>query len=85
MKFRTWLLACLSLIILVQNSSAYSPETQTGTIRPTLKIEQVFYNTNSQIYHNLNCIWAKKCTKNCILLDKSEAMTRGRACKVCGG
>lgn len=45
----------------------------------------VKYNKNSHIYHKHSCEWAKKCTKNCIHIDSSEAKRRGRPCKVCGG
>jgi hypothetical protein len=46
----------------------------------------VYYNTNSHIYHKHNCKHAKKCTKNCITIDDSEAIKRGgRPCKICGG
>ena len=48
--------------------------------------KSVYYNTNTQIYHNPNCKWAKKCTKNCIIIDDKDARARGgRPCKVCGG
>ena len=46
----------------------------------------VFLNTNRMIYHNLNCPWAHKCTKNCIKVTKQKAIDSGaRPCKVCGG
>ena len=46
----------------------------------------VVFNTNSLIYHSPNCKWAKKCTKNCIVTTKADAIKRGgRPCKVCGG
>lgn len=47
--------------------------------------ETVYYNTKSKAFHKFSCIWAKKCTKNCIPLDKKEAMFEGRPCKFCGG
>ncbi len=46
----------------------------------------VYYNTNSHIYHKHSCKWAKKCTKNCISIDHTDARARGgRPCQVCGG
>ena len=46
----------------------------------------VAYNTQKHIWHTPNCEWAKRCTKNCIHIDSSEAKKRGgRPCKVCGG
>ena len=46
----------------------------------------VVLNTNRMIYHNVNCQWAHKCTKNCINVTKQKAIESGaRTCKVCGG
>ena len=48
--------------------------------------ETVVYNTKTQKYHQTWCRWAKKCTVNCIKVDKKEAIKRGgKPCKVCGG
>jgi len=48
--------------------------------------ETVVFNTQTLKYHKLNCQWAKRCTVNCIKIDKKEAIKRGgRPCKVCGG
>ena len=47
---------------------------------------KVVLNTSTLKYHCASCKWAKECTKNCVKLDKSEAIERGgKACKVCGG
>ena len=47
--------------------------------------EDVVYNPNTKIYHNIYCHSAKIC-KICIKIDKKEAIRRGgRACKKCGG
>lgn len=44
----------------------------------------VAYNVNRKIYHATDCEWARKCTKNCIVIDHTDAIRRGgRACKVC--
>ncbi|MBX9771583.1 MAG: hypothetical protein K2X29_09445 [Candidatus Obscuribacterales bacterium] len=46
----------------------------------------VDFNTNSLKYHDPNCIWAKRCTVNCIKISRGEAKRRGGIpCKVCGG
>ena len=46
----------------------------------------VIMNVESHIYHNPDCMWAKKCTKNCIQTTKSKAIARdAKPCKVCGG
>ena len=48
--------------------------------------EAVMYNTNTHKYHALWCRWAKKCTVNCIKIEKKQAIKRGGiTCKVCGG
>ncbi len=46
----------------------------------------VAYNVESQKYHRLDCKWAIKCTKSCIIIYKEDAISRGGVpCKVCGG
>ena len=46
----------------------------------------VMYNIKTNKYHHIECKWAKKCTVNCIKIDKKEAIKRGGIpCKVCGG
>ena len=48
--------------------------------------EMVMFNAKTYKYHSLNCKWAKKCTVNCIKIDKKIAIKRGGVpCKVCGG
>ena len=48
--------------------------------------ETVVYNTKTGKYHNPGCQWEKKCTVNCIKLEKKDAKARGGVpCKVCGG
>ena len=48
--------------------------------------EMVMFNTQTLKYHKLNCRWSKKCTLNCIKIDKKEAIKRGgKPCKTCGG
>ena len=48
--------------------------------------ETVVFNVKTHKYHSINCEWALKCTKNCIKIDKKEAIKRGGVpCKVCGG
>ena len=46
----------------------------------------VVMNVERHIYHNPDCMWAKKYTKNCIQTTKSKAIARdARPCQVCGG
>lgn len=57
-------------------------------ITPALAADShvVIMNIETDIYHHPSCIWAKRCTKNCIKTTKDDALSRGaRACKVCGG
>lgn len=53
---------------------------------PSCFAEDVVYNTKTGKFHSTWCQWAKKCTVNCIIIDKKEAIKRGGIpCKVCGG
>ncbi len=48
--------------------------------------ETVAFNTKTYKFHKLYCQWAKKCTVNCITIEKREVVKRGGIpCKVCGG
>ncbi len=48
--------------------------------------ETVMYNTQTQKVHKTNCPHAKKCTKNCIKMERKDAYNKGgKPCKVCGG
>lgn len=59
------------------NSTAASSSDDTTTVA---------YNVESQKFHRPECKWARKCTKNCINVPRSEAIKRGgKPCKVCGG
>lgn len=50
------------------------------------KDEVVYFNVETLKFHCLECQWARRCTRNCIELRRSEALKRGGvACKVCGG
>lgn len=52
----------------------------------SVEAEQVFYNTNTKKVHKAHCISAKKCTKNCIKIERKDAYNRGGIpCKQCGG
>mgnify|MGYP004654930417 CR=1 FL=1 len=57
-----------------------------GLINAPAMAETVVFNTNTYKYHKPTCKWAKKCTKNCIKIEKKKAQQRGGVpCKVCGG
>lgn len=48
--------------------------------------EKVAFNAVTFKVHKLSCRWAKKCTENCIIIERKEAYKRGGIpCKVCGG
>lgn len=44
----------------------------------------VVFNVSSLKYHELGCASANRCTKNCIVILRSEALRRGAVhCKKC--
>lgn len=48
--------------------------------------ETVVFNTSTKKIHSIGCAWAKKCTVNCIKIERKEAVKKGGVpCKVCGG
>lgn len=52
----------------------------------TAVAETVIYNTKTGKIHTTYCQHAKKCTVNCVKIEKKEAIKRGGVpCKVCGG
>ena len=47
--------------------------------------DTVVYNTITGKYHAQSCASAKKCTVNCIKIDRKQAVQRGGVpCKICG-
>lgn len=45
----------------------------------------VVFNVKTFKYHIPSCMWAKRCTCNCIRVSRKEASSRGGVpCKVCG-
>ena len=57
-----------------------------GVFALAVSAETVTFNTKTLKYHGNTCQWAKKCTQNCIKIEKSEAIKRGGIpCKVCDG
>ncbi len=56
------------------------------TMTLSANAETVIYNTATQKVHKPHCQHAKKCTVNCIKIEKNDAYKRGgKPCKVCGG
>lgn len=44
------------------------------------------FNVDTKKIHSINCTSAKKCTKNCIKIDRKKAVKRGGVpCKNCAG
>ena len=64
--------------------NTYQPNSQNQSSNSYLQ-ETVFYNTQSHKFHKMSCIWAARCTKNCIPITRGDALQRGVPCKVCGG
>ena len=48
-------------------------------ITPALAADSpvVIMNVKTYIYHHPSCIWAKRCTKNCIKTTEEKALARG--------
>ena len=59
--------------------------TTIGTAYSYVSNSYVMYNVKSHIYHKPTCEWAIKCTVNCKMIPKEQAVKIGRPCKVCGG
>ena len=71
-------------VLLVPGIARSAP--QSRVVLESQSEQRVAFNTQSRKFHRLSCRWAKKCTKNCVVIPLSEAIRRaGVACKVCGG
>ena len=74
----------LSVVVVSLFIAVFAQSLQIGTAAAA--DETVAFNTKSLKYHCVTCEAAKRCTRNCIELKRSEAKTRGGvACKICGG
>ena len=70
----------LKTVVLGARARADEPPIGTATER------MVIFNQHSLKFHDPNCAWAHRCTRNCISVPLSEAIKQGGApCKVCGG
>lgn len=68
--------------------SLFAPDYVTlhSTTATVVYAEKVVFNTKTHKVHKPWCRWAKKCTVNCIIIERKEAYKRGGIpCKVCGG
>ena len=73
--------AFLALSILVPQYTALS-----NSPSVVARAEKVAFNVETLKVHKLSCRWAKKCTENCVIIEKKEAYKKGGIpCKVCGG
>jgi hypothetical protein len=55
-------------------------------VAATSASETVSFNVESLKFHCPTCIWAQRCTKNCVTTTRADALKRGGVpCKVCGG
>lgn len=60
--------------------------TEHGALRLADPNDIVMFNVQNHKFHTRSCIWAKRCTVNCIPISRKEAHSRGGIpCKVCGG
>ncbi len=54
------------------------------TFTPCAFADQVVYNVKTSKYHSPTCESAKRCTVNCIKIDRKEAVKMGGIpCKIC--
>jgi hypothetical protein len=80
------LLAAIILAFGVSISPGEVPQPGAGAAWAQRNETLVSFNTSTLKYHGVNCRWARKCTKNCVVIPLSEAIQRGGVpCKVCGG
>ena len=71
-----------SLKTVVLGAHAHMDEHPAGSATERM----VIFNQHSLKFHDPNCVWALKCTRNCISVPLSEAIKQGGVpCKVCGG
>lgn len=76
------------IISLLLALSIFNPQLITchETTAIVARAEKVAFNTKTSKVHKLYCKFAKVCTKNCIVLDRKQAYSKGGVpCKVCGG
>ncbi|MFA6988885.1 MAG: hypothetical protein WC197_02345 [Candidatus Gastranaerophilaceae bacterium] len=93
MKNNVVLIIFLLCLLVFSNcfNGVYSEDITPATLRAriyktNLKRNVVVFNVKTKKYHNAGCEWAKKCTRNCIYIKRSEVLKRnGIPCKVCGG
>jgi hypothetical protein len=77
-------LLLLSFTVLPSLGEAKAPRSTSSS--QAVQSEAVSFNTKTHKYHKPSCTWAKRCTRNCVSVPKSEAESRGGVpCKVCGG
>lgn len=77
---------CLLLLGLCGVFYYSASRTAVAASQSDVQEETVAFNTKTHKYHCLTCIWAQRCTRNCVNIPLSEAIAQGgRPCKVCGG
>lgn len=80
------LVAALSFVMIAVMPAAPTASAKNAASTTAEQSEKVAFNTKTRKYHALSCRWARKCTKSCIVIPRSEAIKRGGVpCKVCGG
>lgn len=70
----------------IKNKRGLWSKSNKPTQTQTNQVQTVIFNTKTMIYHKPDCKLAKKCTRNCIKINKPDAIKRGgHACYACGG
>lgn len=80
------ILASFALSVLAGNPFVAYSTKNAGAAFASSPRDIVAFNTANHKFHDLNCIWAQRCTVHCIPLTRAEAHNRGGVpCKVCSG
>jgi len=86
--------ACFVLGLLIFNGSNHCgycyPQNESLKLNASIskadtREDVVVFNIKTKKYHKAACVWAERCTKNCVFMKKTEALEKGgMPCKVCG-
>jgi hypothetical protein len=86
MKFISVFAALLLIVFVSFTSPSLVYAAHDGQKSAAKQSDTVIFNVKTHKYHIPSCIWAKRCTANCIAITRAEAIQRGGVpCKVCGG
>jgi hypothetical protein len=90
---RRWKRALIALSAVLVCVAALPLKAQGQSVRAVYQVaaedyssQPVYFNVKTHKYHKPTCIWAQRCTRNCVMIPRGEAINRGGVpCKVCGG